>query len=227
MKALKNLSIFIPFYNEEKNLQSTVSLIQRAARAKLHAFEIILVDDGSTDDSGRIAQSMSGPDLRVITLERNSGFGIAYLTGFQESRYPFAMYLCADGDVTEKELLDLFENWDGASNQIQYCTNGRERHFWRYCLSQFYTWTLSLLGGKHLPYFNGFNILSTANKDKITAKDFGFSTQAYLTLHAVKSPFTTHTFGMKCQFNDAGSKSINFRNVLKTLKFFSFVLRER
>lgn len=224
MKLDKKLSIFIPFYNEEKNLSNTVTLVERVAQKQLDEFEILLVNDGSTDRSGEIAFSLQNKNIRFLSMEKNSGFGMAYLRGYKESRHPFALYLCADGDVTENELEELFKNWDGQSNQIQYCLNKKLRNKWRFILSELYIKFLVLLTQKKMNYFNGFNILSTRNKEQLVIRDFGFSSQAYLLLHALNNGHETRQFGMLCKFNDSQSKSINIKSILKTLHFFFYLM---
>jgi glycosyltransferase involved in cell wall biosynthesis len=225
LKSEKKLTIFIPFFNEEKNLKSTVEIIFEAARIHLDQFEILLIDDGSTDHSNDIAAKLTNDKIQLVTLEKNSGFGLAFMHGYNLSQYEFALYLCADGDVTSKELGDLLHNWDGKSNQIQFCQNGRDRNYSRYLLSQVYTKILCVLTKRKIHYFNGFNILSTKNKEQLPLRDFGFSSQAYVMFHALKNNIETKEFGIFCKFNDSGSKSISTKNIFKTLQFLAYAVR--
>ena len=225
----KDLSFFIPFFNEEKHLQSTVEIILRAAKSSLNQFEIILVNDGSSDNSLKIAQKLieeHGEQIRLISFEQNYGFGKAYFEGFFQSRYDHAMYLCADGDVTENELLTELKYWNGQSSLIQHCTNSHERIYYRALLSKIYTKLVSIISGKSFEYFNGFNIVPTKNKKNIKPIDFGFSMQTYLLFKTVDFK-NIQVFGMICRYNDEESKSISVVNVIRTFRFILFLIQWR
>ncbi len=111
----KNLSFFLPFYNEEKTLGETVQLLLMIARANLNQFEILLINDGSTDSSPQIAEFLAQqhPEVQLINLKTNQGFGTAYIRGILHAKFQHAMYLSTDGDVHEDELKQIFNAWDG------------------------------------------------------------------------------------------------------------------
>src|SRR5690349_2779367 len=83
--AVTELSVFFPAFNEEGNIVTTV---ERAAAALdplgLDALELVVVDDGSTDATGRLADelALADPRVRVVHHPRNQGYGAALKTGF-------------------------------------------------------------------------------------------------------------------------------------------------
>ena len=81
------LSVVIPVYNEETTLQE----ILKQVRAVGLAYEIIIVDDGSTDGTGAVADGLvaSFPFLRVLHHRRNQGLTAALRTGFSAVRGEF------------------------------------------------------------------------------------------------------------------------------------------
>jgi glycosyltransferase involved in cell wall biosynthesis len=101
------VSIVLPAYNEEANLRRALAEVRASAERLLTAHEIIVVDDGSTDATGRIARDVaaSDPRVRVITHERNRGYGEALRTGFLASRLDFVFFTDADlqFDIAELE----------------------------------------------------------------------------------------------------------------------------
>jgi glycosyltransferase involved in cell wall biosynthesis len=101
------VSIVLPAYNEEANLRRALAEVRASAERLLTAHEIIVVDDGSTDATGRIARDVaaSDPRVRVIGHERNRGYGEALRTGFLASRLDFVFFTDADlqFDIAELE----------------------------------------------------------------------------------------------------------------------------
>ncbi len=86
-----NLSVIVPFYNEEGNVEAVLREILEVLRPRTESFEIIAINDGSTDKTPQIlaASKLSIPELRVVTHPDNKGQGPALWTGF----------LCAKGDI--------------------------------------------------------------------------------------------------------------------------------
>jgi glycosyltransferase involved in cell wall biosynthesis len=83
------LSIVLPVYNEREALQPALDAYHVAlSDAGIEDYEIILVDDGSTDGTGELAEAIAGADerVRVIHHDQNQGQVWAILTGFQAAR---------------------------------------------------------------------------------------------------------------------------------------------
>jgi glycosyltransferase involved in cell wall biosynthesis len=104
-----SISVFLPVFND----QATIGDLVKDALSVLPSFtddyEVILVDDGSTDDSGAIADALareSGP-VKVIHHPQNQGYGAALRTGFQNATGDLIFYTDGDGqyDILELALL--------------------------------------------------------------------------------------------------------------------------
>lgn len=116
-----DLSIIIPAYNEEANLPVLVEEIHRALASEERAYEILVVDDGSTDGTLATARSLArrDPRIRVLHLSRNSGQSAALDAGFHHARSPVLATL--DGDLQNdpadlpKMLAKLDQGWDVVS----------------------------------------------------------------------------------------------------------------
>ncbi|MEK6627169.1 MAG: glycosyltransferase family 2 protein [Bdellovibrionota bacterium] len=225
----KNLSFFLPFYNEEKTLGKTVTLLLMLARTHLNQFEVLLINDGSTDSSSQIAELLvqQHAEVQLINLKTNQGFGAAYISGILHAKFQHAMYLSTDGDVHEDELKHIFAAWDGEKNLLQFANNPQERHLSRYILSRLFTIATNLLSGSRWPYYNGYNIYTLENRKNLKNYNFSFASQAYAVLTLIKDPKETILLTTRSRFNDTDSKSITLSNLQKTFSFFIFLLRQR
>jgi glycosyltransferase involved in cell wall biosynthesis len=93
-----SVSIVLPAYNEEANIEHAVGEAEAAAERLFHDFEIIVVDDGSHDRTKAVAKAIASRDgrVRVISHGRNRGYGEALRTGFLSSRLDYVFFTDAD-----------------------------------------------------------------------------------------------------------------------------------
>lgn len=98
MEKVKELSIFFPFWDEEKNIESVVKKAIPVAKKVAQKWEIIMVDDGSTDRTLEISKRLAkeNPNLKIAKNSTNRGYGAALRTGFKNCRYNLIVF--TDGD---------------------------------------------------------------------------------------------------------------------------------
>ncbi len=130
------LTIIVPAYNEAGNLAIVVEQIARLAAATLETYEILIVDDGSTDGTAAVAESLAArlPALRVVRHGRNQGSGGAILTGIAEARCELVMYVPADGQFHLPEIADFLAAM-GASDIVIGARIRRSDYSWFRLLS--------------------------------------------------------------------------------------------
>ena len=112
-----SVSVFLPCYNEQGNVGRTVENALRVLEKLDADFEIIVVDDGSSDGTRRIADEIAGRDnrVKVVHHERNRGYGAALQSGFAAATKELVFYTDGDGQFDMNEmppLLPLMEHWD-------------------------------------------------------------------------------------------------------------------
>ena len=112
----EGLTVFFPAYNEEENVQFMIESAKGVLERLCERWEIILVDDGSTDKTADIAENISLEDsrIRVVRHGRNLGFGSAIRTGINHSRMPWIFYTDCDGQFDLNELDKVLELKDRA-----------------------------------------------------------------------------------------------------------------
>lgn len=107
------LSIIIPAFDESERLGSTLNRVFEHVRSRSIAAEIIVVDDGSSDNTSEIAEESCSrqPDVpsRVIRYENNRGKGFAVRTGLEACSAPIALFSDADLSTPIEEMQKLIE----------------------------------------------------------------------------------------------------------------------
>lgn len=103
---IDKLSVFLPAYNEEENIEKTVEGVKRVLKKVAGTWEIIIIDDGSKDRTGEIIRKLARQDkrIRVISHSSNKGYGAALTSGFYGARYPWIAFCDSDGQFDFGEI---------------------------------------------------------------------------------------------------------------------------
>ena len=112
-----SISVFFPCYDEEANVENTTLAALRTLERISDDFEIIIVDDGSKDRTGEIAERLAAkhPRVRAVHNEPNLGYGGALQRGFREAKKTWVFYTDGDGQFDFDEidkLLPLLDRYD-------------------------------------------------------------------------------------------------------------------
>ena len=113
----ESVSLFFPVYKDERTVRTVATKALGLLTSLGGPFEVIIVDDGSPDRSGEIADELSRehPEVRVVHHARNLGYGAAVRSGIEASRYDIVCM--TDGDVEYevedfRKLLKLRDRYD-------------------------------------------------------------------------------------------------------------------
>jgi glycosyltransferase involved in cell wall biosynthesis len=108
--AGQSLSVVLPAYNEEQMIAITITDVLEALSAWGKDFEIIVVNDGSTDQTGAIVASFAAvdPRVRLVTHETNQGYGAALVSGFAAASKQLTFLMDADGQFDIEDLQAFF-----------------------------------------------------------------------------------------------------------------------
>ena len=112
-----DITVVVMAFNEASTLGAVVQEIDSTLRELRRAYEIVIVDDGSADGTGPLAEQMARvlTEVRVIHHELNRGLGEVYRTGFKNARGRFVSFFPADGQypaVIVKQFLPLMGRAD-------------------------------------------------------------------------------------------------------------------
>ena len=96
------ISVIIPLYNEQNTIQHVIKKIPNH-----HSYEIIIVDDGSTDDSIKKVKEIKDKEIKIVNHKQNQGYGAAILTGISHSLGDIIITLDSDGQHNPEEIPNL------------------------------------------------------------------------------------------------------------------------
>lgn len=147
----KNLSIsvFFPCYNDAGTIGSMVELATLTCRQIAQKFEIIVVDDGSEDNSRQILRELTkiNPYLRLVFHEKNRGYGGALISGFGASGLDWVFYTDGDAQYDVGELALLTQKVSEKIDIVQGYKIKRHDPWYRIVIGNIYNFGVKLAFG--------------------------------------------------------------------------------
>ena len=110
-ETIKSLSVFFPCYNEQDNIERVVASAVDVLESLGIDFEIIIVNDGSRDNTAQIADKLAAENknIKAVHHQTNLGYGSALQSGFKAATKEYVFYTDGDGQFDIRELPLLFE----------------------------------------------------------------------------------------------------------------------
>jgi len=146
------LSLILPAYNEEANLEIVVNEALVEIPKSFTRFEIIVVDDGSKDKTGEIADRMAAAhpeQVRVVHHNPNRGYGAAVTTGFNTAQGDYWMFMDSDRQFKAEDIR-LLAPYVGKADIIAGYRKKRNDPFHRFLIGYTFNTVVTILFGIHL-----------------------------------------------------------------------------
>ena len=143
------LSVFFPCYNDEHAIRLMVRDAHRVLTESVDDFEIVVVDDGSSDASVAVLRELAGtvPELRIIVHEANRGYGGALMSGFAACTREWVFYTDGDAQYDAGELVRCVDAVTPEIDVVQGYKIGRGDPWYRKVIGRGYHHTVRLLFG--------------------------------------------------------------------------------
>ncbi len=213
------VSVVIPAYNEEENIGSLIERIYRVLPER--DTEIIVVDDGSSDNTGEVAQKYGA---KVIRNTYNMGNGAAIKRGVRGASLPVVVLMDADGQHPPEEIPRLLEKLDkfdmviGARMRVN-------QSWWRWFANKVYNFLASYVTGINIKDLtSGFRAVK---RDKMLSFLYllpnTFSYPTTLTLSFIKAAYPVEFVPVKTLPRKKGRSKINI--LADGARFFIIILR--
>lgn len=153
-----DLSVVIPLYNEEESLPELVAWIRRVVQKEQYTYEIVMIDDGSTDDSWSVIEQLTveGGDVRGIKFQRNYGKSAGLYVGFAAAQGDVVITMDADLQDSPDEIPELMKmiREDGYDLVSGWKKKRYDPVLTKNLPSKLYNWTVRRMTGIQLHDFN-------------------------------------------------------------------------
>jgi len=124
MAKIDSLSVFLPVYNEERDIAKTILSVRDTMSEVATQWELIIVDDGSKDKTRDIIEGLTknDPRIKIINHNSNRGYGASLRSGFYSAKYSWIAFMDSDGQFDFSEITNFIEkqNETGADLVIGY-----------------------------------------------------------------------------------------------------------
>ena len=169
VNKLPELSIFFPFWNEEKNIEQVIKKAIPIAKKLAGKWEIIIVDDGSSDKTLAIARSLQkeNPNLVIVSHNKNRGYGAALKSGFEKASYEFIVFNDGDGQFDFSQVTKFIEKIDKADIVIGFRKKRLDNPFRHILMNLLKIWDLIFFGFNFKDIDCGFKLFRKESLFKI------------------------------------------------------------
>jgi glycosyltransferase involved in cell wall biosynthesis len=179
-----DITVVVTCYNEEALIAATLANVTGALEAVTCSYEVIVVDDLSTDNSvARVREYMlahpSCP-IRLKANHKNRGLATNYVDTAFEARGKYYRLCCGDDAEPKEVLAEVFRHIGRADIVIPYQSQHevRGKSFFRRLLSNSFTFLVNIMSGYNIKYYNGLAIHLRYNVMRWHPGSYGFGFQA-------------------------------------------------
>jgi glycosyltransferase involved in cell wall biosynthesis len=211
-----SLSVIVTAMNEEGNLTPSVESVLSAVAPPSFDYEIIIIDDGSTDDTARIADGLaaSNPRIRVHHQPHNLGLDRAYLKGIELASKQFVGWVAGNNMIPAEALRDIYGRIGKADLILGYPVVDirRKRRRW---LSRAFVQLLNILFGVRVRYFTGPCVFRAEAGKSLRVITRGSMVVPEIVLRLLKSGETVQEVSLRAKPRTSGrTKTFRPRNLV-------------
>lgn len=219
-KSEITVTVFIPAFNEEKNLVGAVEGAKGALEQVQPAdYEIIILNANSTDSTGAIADAISADDPKVRVIHRDcwAGLGANYMEGVRHAAMEYYVMFPGDNENSWESMAECLELAGQADIIIPYTMNTEVRAWHRRIISNAFVQLMNFLFNLHLRYYNGNTIYRTVMLRELDVTSTDFAYNAEILIKLIRSGRSYKEHGIR--ISPTGKTAIfGLKNILSVLR---------
>jgi glycosyltransferase involved in cell wall biosynthesis len=226
MTARPWICFVVPCFNEEDNVAATVQSIRTAVGSE-RSFEIVLVDDCSTDRTLERMQELaqSDPQIRVLHNPVNLSLGGAYKRGIAVAQAEYVVMIPGDDGFPAESIAEIMRHAGEADIIVPVVTNAGVRTWFRAIASRGFTTLLNWLFWLSVGYYNGAVLHRTALLQTIEIKTNSFAYQAEALVKLIARGATYAHCYVSIQERAAGrSSAVSLKNQMAVWRTIGHLL---
>ena len=217
-----SLSIIIPAYNEADNILETLENVTKALAPLDLEHEILVIDDGSADETAALVTSNLHrfPHVTLLANERNMGFGWSYRRGVDAASLDHIVMVHGDNAWGHETLREFFSHTGQADLIVGYT-----RDMWgsrtktRTFISKAYTLVVNVITRRRLKYYNGLQIHPAPVLKSLRIRSSGYGFQSEVLVKGLRRTNTLVEVPMELTERAKGeSKAFRLKNVVDVLR---------
>ena len=217
-----SLSIIIPAYNEADNILETLENVTKALAPLDLEHEILVIDDGSADETAALVTSNLHrfPHVTLLANERNMGFGWSYRRGVDAASLDHIVMVHGDNAWGHETLREFFSHTGQADLIVGYT-----RDMWgsrtktRTFISKAYTLVVNVITRRRLKYYNGLQIHPAFVLKSLRIRSSGYGFQSEVLVKGLRRTNTLVEVPMELTERAKGeSKAFRLKNVVDVLR---------
>lgn len=227
------ISFIFPAFNEAENLKRIPQEVIPVFDALGMPYEIVVIDDGSRDETAAVAESLGGP-VRLVRHEKNAGLGSAVRTGIRESKGDLVVTM--DSDLTfapelVKDLLARFQQGDVdvVSGSPKLAGYGKDIPSYRIFISHIATLIYKVVVGANVTAVSPiFRLYQRAHLMELPIKATGFDINAEILFHLVRRGRRVAEIPAPLTVRIHGESNLDYRKEMKRhLRLIASMLKMR
>ncbi|HQJ16034.1 MAG TPA: glycosyltransferase family 2 protein [Candidatus Omnitrophota bacterium] len=189
MDTRPTVSVCVPAYNEQATLRVSIDGLIEALSGKIAGFEVIIVNDGSSDATGDIADELEKKyrQIRVIHHRANKGIGASYRDALSLAKYEYFTWFPADLENGPAELLNCLPYLRPDTVIVNHYRASDRRSLFRRLVSRAFVAAINALFRQRITYYNGLNIIPTKVLCSVPLIADGFLFNAETVIRSVRA----------------------------------------
>lgn len=212
-----NISFVLPMYNEAGNIEDTLEKLSSLAKEICADYEIVVVDDASTDGCGDIVDrlSLEDPHIKSVRLKTNTKFGGALNKGLKSASKEIVLYTDSDLPVKEEDVKKALELLNRADMVTGYSLVIKDASLKRIIMSKVYNFLVGLLFDLKIKDINsGFKIYKKDVLKDLELRSKSPFIDVEIFAEAVKRNFKIKQYGLIFELRTKGSSTISRPSVV-------------